>query len=1164
MRSRIHLVATVVVAALAGSLAPAVVSSPASAQEQTSWHVNDAPSLHGPSRYWYWGDPGHGYGSNYYRYTYGIAGESSPDNWARWSMGRRVGRQEIQAYVPSNHATATVVYRIDVGGREYTRRVAQRSVSGWTSLGRYDADGERVTITVRDNEASQHHSRHGLAASRIGVDAIRMRCTSRCGGSSPPPPPPTTTTTTAPPPPPSSSSGSSGRSGCGVASLGSVSGSVSRGGSWSAGCASATRSGHYARLFEFSLSGGREVTIDLESAVDAYLYLLDGGGSRIADDDDGGEGTNSRITQTLGSGTYRIEATTYSPAAAGDFELTVRVAASDSPPQARSSDRSGGCSAVGGLRGEAGVIAGVPSGAWDAGCASEVRGDGGHLARRYRLEVRDAGEVTIELSSETTDTYLILLDEAGEVIAEDDDGGSGTDSRIVRQLAVGAYIVEATTYSAGQAGDFVLGVTVRSSSPPPPPPPSSPPPASQRSGSSSGCGVVSLGAVGGGSTSSTGQWSAGCTSGTRSGRYARLFEFSLSVGREVTIDLESDVDTYLYLLDGEGSPVADDDDGGSGTNSRITRPLSAGTYRVETTTYSPGAAGDFTLRIAAGAGATAPTLSVGDDARPSGRCSSAQCRWLRITNLRPGSRVECWREGMGSAFGSFTARSATSTRGCYFSYVGARVYVVADGARSNTITWPPASESSSSSQASQSSECPVERLQGNWLHGIPYAYGEWAADCQSHRRSGSFARVFEIHTANGNEITIDLESDIDTYLYLYRVTPNISAALDDNDAGTYVDLSEFESGGTLIAQDDDGGSGTNSRITQVLGEGTHIIVATTYSPGEAGDFTLLLTDHQANWLIEDFDSYSTVLSQQVAGMSDSVDEITNMMDSLDEYLNELEDMYDNLQSTGRVGGQYRVPTRAAVDITEQIENAIEGVIDDWGGDQSIEELNEFIGFFERNYITDRSGRLHDPAPPELIDRRFSEAISLLADYSANAFELIVIDRAARETEVLAEVTCTAILVGSAVATIRRVFGLVEVMFDVVDFVISPLGYIAQKIKEYIGDRSSALRVIAEIGHVIVDGLPHLLSEGAGRLRDATFRAVEDALASDAEEEYSKLTEWLESPETTIDTSEISPYCDYKDGVEYRLPICADFGWNPFDNHRWARETVFGFSSCRRE
>ena len=174
---------------LVASILGPVGSPAADAQSQTSWYVNDDPELFGPSRYWWAGDTGKGYGSNNYVYTYGIAGESSADNWARWSMGSRVGRQEIEAYVPNTRATATVVYRIDVGGSSYTKRIVQRTAYGWTSLGTYNADGASVSIRLRDNDASQHWSRDGYSSSSIGVDAVRMRCVARCSATQPTPVP---------------------------------------------------------------------------------------------------------------------------------------------------------------------------------------------------------------------------------------------------------------------------------------------------------------------------------------------------------------------------------------------------------------------------------------------------------------------------------------------------------------------------------------------------------------------------------------------------------------------------------------------------------------------------------------------------------------------------------------------------------------------------------------------------------------------------------------------------------------------------------------------------------------------------------------------------------------------------------------------------------------
>ena len=83
--------------------------------------------------------------------------------------------------------------------------------------------------------------------------------------------------------------------------------------------------------------------------------------------------------------------------------------------------------------------------------------------------------------------------------------------------------------------------------------------------------------------------------------YARYYGFTLEQGSQVTIDLESSEDTYLYLRSGDartGSVLHENDDVASGnTDSQISETLTAGSYTIEATTYNPGEAGSFTLTI---------------------------------------------------------------------------------------------------------------------------------------------------------------------------------------------------------------------------------------------------------------------------------------------------------------------------------------------------------------------------------------------------------------------------------------------------------------------------------------------------------------------------------------------------------------------------------------
>ena len=75
--------------------------------------------------------------------------------------------------------------------------------------------------------------------------------------------------------------------------------------------------------FRLELSAPATVTLDLVSSVDTYLYLLSQDGSRlIAQDDDSGDGYNSRLTVSLGAGRYLLVAATYAPGQRGDFTLS--------------------------------------------------------------------------------------------------------------------------------------------------------------------------------------------------------------------------------------------------------------------------------------------------------------------------------------------------------------------------------------------------------------------------------------------------------------------------------------------------------------------------------------------------------------------------------------------------------------------------------------------------------------------------------------------------------------------------------------------------------------------------------------------------------------------------------------------------------------------------
>ena len=172
-----------------------------------------------------------------------------------------------------------------------------------------------------------------------------------------------------------------------------------------------------------------------------------------------------------------------------------------------------------------------------------------------------------------------------------------------------------------------------------------------------------IGALAGAVTRS-GTWAIDCESSVSGRGYARYYSFSLSVETAVTIDLNSSVDTYLYLRQrNETSGAAlheNDNHQGSTSASQIQETLAAGTYTVEATTNSAGATGSFTLTITV---EPLPTARVSRAAGSEGALvrpgSSAS---LTATFSRPvsGFAIEDITVGNGTA-GNFAGSGAVYT-----------------------------------------------------------------------------------------------------------------------------------------------------------------------------------------------------------------------------------------------------------------------------------------------------------------------------------------------------------------------------------------------------------------------------------------------------------------------------------------------------------------------
>ncbi|HAO13932.1 MAG TPA: serine protease [Planktothrix sp. UBA8407] len=193
----------------------------------------------------------------------------------------------------------------------------------------------------------------------------------------------------------------------------------------------------------------------------------------------------------------------------------------------------------------------------------------------YAFEGKAGQEVVIEMNSKEVDSYLILLTEAGEELAQDDDGGGEKNAKIVATLPTdGTYILLVNSYEAGEAGAYRLHLKATESS------------------SNSPRGQLILNQKG----VLENQDSVLSSDNSLYDEYT----FDGKQGQSVVIRLESqDFDSYLALFDPQGKLIAENDDASQSDKNaqiRVTLPAT-GRYRVVVNAYDKTGRGQYLLTV---------------------------------------------------------------------------------------------------------------------------------------------------------------------------------------------------------------------------------------------------------------------------------------------------------------------------------------------------------------------------------------------------------------------------------------------------------------------------------------------------------------------------------------------------------------------------------------
>lgn len=218
--------------------------------------------------------------------------------------------------------------------------------------------------------------------------------------------------------------------------------------------------GKFVDLFQYTVENDSSIDIRLDSsAFDPLLYLVRVSATQgaVPDstfiDDNSGSGNNARIVRSIQAGTYWIGVSSAGANAQGSYSVSIESSTSNPSSSSTSYTSIYGVDVVVNPNSQIG--------------GELITGDAlfnDRFLDLVQFEVAADATVRIDLSSADFDTNLILVDvinqQLGNFVLQNDDFGSGTNSRIQTTLPPGTYWLGVTSFDANESGDYSIDITL--------------------------------------------------------------------------------------------------------------------------------------------------------------------------------------------------------------------------------------------------------------------------------------------------------------------------------------------------------------------------------------------------------------------------------------------------------------------------------------------------------------------------------------------------------------------------------------------------------------------------------------------------------------------------------------------------------------------------------
>ncbi len=184
-------------------------------------------------------------------------------------------------------------------------------------------------------------------------------------------------------------------------------------------------------LYQFTLPADSTIAAVMTSnQLDSYLALTDGAGNMLRSDDNSYGSNDPLIVQFLPAGTYQLQARAASSTTGGLYQVNLLASAGGRPAF---------CGAAGSIA-PGGSISGTLS-------FTACQNTDGTFADVYQMTLDGAATIDLRLNSGDFDAYLELFDAKGNLVAQDDDSGGGTNARIQQALPAGSYYIFAKPFA---------------------------------------------------------------------------------------------------------------------------------------------------------------------------------------------------------------------------------------------------------------------------------------------------------------------------------------------------------------------------------------------------------------------------------------------------------------------------------------------------------------------------------------------------------------------------------------------------------------------------------------------------------------------------------------------------------------------------------------------